>query len=174
LLFPIDGEVVDVIAGIRCGLPMSILAGWANRINLVVPLALHQQLRINISRIYDMLVREQFFAGEPGVNSCGHGIISDRSGCGFHMRHDQGEMSFTGFGQMHFISLPLGTAFLGVVGLFIIGGTDVTTGSRGKILRRSPANDIIDTLIIVHPHLAQDVHCRNLLEPLRCAGIKKT
>lgn len=40
-------------------------------------------------------------------------------------------------------------------------------------LRRAPAHDVIETLIMLHPHLAQDVYSRNLPEPLRCGGIKK-
>lgn len=37
-----------------------------------------------------------------------HRIIRDRSRGGFHMRHDHGQMSFTGFRQMDASSLPIG------------------------------------------------------------------
>src|SRR6266567_6083756 len=81
-------------------------------------------------------------------------------------------MSFTGFGQMNFVSLPLGTAFLAIVSLLVIGRANIARG-WGNILRRTPANNIIHALVILHPHLAQDFYRRKLPEPPRSRSIKE-
>ena len=172
LLFPIDEKVTGIEAGLLTGLPVEVLAGWTHQINLVVPLALHQEFCVDIASIDNMFGRQKLFALKLGMNGCRHGIIRDRSRCGFHMGHNQWQMSFTGFSQMHFVSNPGRASFLAVMSLFVIGRTDVTRGRR-NILRRTPTNHIINALIILDPHLAQDFDCRNLAEPLRSSGIKE-
>src|SRR5690349_3056555 len=86
------------------------------------------------------------------------------------MRHNEGKVLFTHFGQMDFISLPLGTAFPGVVSLLVIGRADVARGWR-KTLGRAPAYNIIHAEEILHPYLSQDFCRRDLSEPLRSSRI---
>src|SRR6266852_5753131 len=84
------------------------------------------------------------------MNGCGHGIIRDRSRGGFHMRNKQRQMSFAAFGQMHFVANPRRASLLAVMSLLIVGRADVARWRR-DILRRTPPNDIINALIILHP-----------------------
>jgi hypothetical protein len=43
----------------------------------------------------------------------------------------------------------------------------------GIFSRATPTNDLIDPLVILHPHLSQDFYRRDLAEPLRGRWIKQ-
>src|SRR5258708_13625151 len=73
---------------------------------------------------------------------------------------------------MNFEADPRRASLLAVVSLFIIGRADVARGGR-NILRGTPTNRIVNALIILHPHLSEQLHCRNMAEPLRCCWIKQ-
>jgi hypothetical protein len=57
------------------GLPSVVFPGWTHQINLIVPLAFHQELCVDITSIYNVLGRQQLFALKPGMNGCCHGCI---------------------------------------------------------------------------------------------------
>jgi hypothetical protein len=105
LLFPINKKVVSIVTGRLSGLPMIVLAGWSNQINLVIALALHQE-RMPRPNPYPQcaLASQKLFALKLGMNGCRHGIIRDRGGCGFHMSNEQGQIGFTTISQMPFVS----------------------------------------------------------------------
>src|SRR6516162_1865287 len=88
------------------------------------------------------------------------------------MSHNQGQMSFTGFGQMHFVTHPFGAPLLAVMSLLVVGSPNVEGRGR-NIVRRTPTNALVDPLIILDPHLAQNFDSRNMAEPLRGCWIKK-
>ena len=54
LVLPIDEKVIGIEASRLPGLPLMVPAGWTHQVNLVVPLALHQELRVHIARIDDV------------------------------------------------------------------------------------------------------------------------
>src|SRR6266851_2565000 len=116
---------------------------------------------------------QELFAFKLGMNRCGHRIIRDGSRRGFHMRNEQRQMSFAAFGQVHFVANPRRASLLAVMSLLIIGRADVARWGR-NILRRTPTNDVINALIILHPHLSQEFYRRNLVEPLRSGWIKQS
>jgi hypothetical protein len=51
LVLPIDEKVVDIEACVLTGLPLMVPAGWTHQVNLVVPLALDQELCVDIAGI---------------------------------------------------------------------------------------------------------------------------
>jgi|SRR6266700_2676690 len=91
-------------------------------------------------------------------------IASSETGAdaGFHMGNDQRKMRFTAFCQMDFVADPGGASLLAVMCLFIVRRADISRWWR-NLLRGTPTNDIINVLIILHPHLSQDFDCRNRL-----------
>jgi hypothetical protein len=152
LVLPIDEKVVGIEARVLTGLPLMVPAGGTHQINLVVPLALDQEFCVDIASINDVLSGQELFAIELSMNGCRHGIIRDRSRRGFHMGDKQGQVRFTAFGQMDFVPYPRRAALLAVMSLFVVGRADVARWRR-NILRRTPANDILNTVVILHPDL---------------------
>ncbi len=54
LVLPIDKKVIGIEASRLPGLPLIVPAGWTHQVNVVVPLALHLELCVDIARIDDV------------------------------------------------------------------------------------------------------------------------
>jgi len=73
---------------------------------------------------------------------------------------------------MHFEADPRGATLLAVMSLVIVGRADIARRWR-NILRGTPPNLSIDEVTILDPHLPQQFHSRNLVEPLGSRWVKK-
>src|SRR6266700_5467539 len=89
------------------------------------------------------------------------------------MGNEQGQIGFTSFCQMHFVSDPRRASLFAVMSLFVIGRADVTRG-WGNILRQTPTNSLIDPLIILYPYLSQNFYCWHKAKPLGGSWIKES
>src|SRR5205814_5046988 len=80
LCLPIDIKVARRKAFFRLSLPFDIGTCGTNQIDAIILLTAVQQLGINIARIDDMLLGQQFSLLEPFVDGGGSGIVGDRGG----------------------------------------------------------------------------------------------
>src|SRR5262245_5904705 len=66
--FPVYDELIVAIGPGHLGLPPRLRARGADQRNMVILGTTHQEFRINIPRIDDMLAREQFAFAERGLS----------------------------------------------------------------------------------------------------------
>src|SRR5690348_2896829 len=88
------------------------------------------------------------------------------------MGNEQRQMRFTTFCQMDFIPHPCCAPLLAVMSLLVIRRANVTRRRR-NVLRSTPSDHLINALVILYPHLAQNFYRWNLAEPLRGHWIKE-
>ena len=159
---PIDVKLARREALFLLSLPFDIGTGGANQIDAIILLTAVQQLGIDIARIDDMLLGQQFLLLEPFMNAGRSRIVGDRSGGRFDMGDQVRAVFLTGFRQMNLKSHPTGGALLAVVSIEIIGRTDIQASGR-DILRGTPAQLAFAPLIVLDPHAPQNLHRWHLL-----------
>ena len=120
LCLPIDLKLARCKALFRLGLPFDIGTGGTNEIDAILLLTAVQQPGINIARIDDMLLGQEFFLLEPFVDDGGSRIVGD----GGRGRLDMGDQVWavllTGFRQVNLKAYPTGGALLAVMRVEII------------------------------------------------------
>ena len=98
---------------------------------------------------------------ELGVNPLGHRIIGYRS----RRRLDVGDqirpLFVAGLRQMHFVACPMGLFLVGKTGVGVIGRRNLATGGR-RVAVSAPDQAFILHHEVLHPHLAQNFHRRQL------------
>jgi hypothetical protein len=85
---PIEVKLARLKAHLLQGLPFDIGARGAYQINTIILLTAVQQLGINIARIDDMLLGQQFLLLKPFMDAGSSRIVGDRS-CGRFNMGDQ-------------------------------------------------------------------------------------
>ena len=106
LLLPINHNMFDGKSFPGTGLTMVILSCWPKQINSIGGSALHQQLRVQISCINNVLVRQEPLLLKRLVNLLGDLIIGDRRLRRLYMRDEAGGVIVAGFGEMSGCHLP--------------------------------------------------------------------
>src|SRR6266571_4109209 len=83
LRFPIDGEVREVVAGLRL-IPVG-LEGGTNQVNLIASLRLDKIGARDISRIDEILIGEEVLLSQTTMDCRKHPFIAERSRSGLDM-----------------------------------------------------------------------------------------
>src|SRR5215472_4929425 len=75
LLLPVDEKVTGIEALFLTGRPSVIRSRWTDQVNVIVTLALDQELGVDITSIHQMLLGQECFAFKLGMNRGGHGVV---------------------------------------------------------------------------------------------------
>src|SRR5258708_38541874 len=127
--FPIDGEVREVVAGLRL-IPVG-LEGGANQVNPIASLRLDEIGARDISRINEMLIWEQVLLSQIVMNRGEDSLIAEgiRSGC--DIGGQLWGIFIAGLREMHFGAHPQRSPLLAIPRVKVIGRVDeLSSGQR--------------------------------------------
>ena len=124
--FPIDVEVREVVAGLSL-IPVG-LERRTNQVHLIARLALDEISDRDVACIDEMLLGEQFFLSQVGMDRGEDSLIAQGSSSGLDMSDQLWSIFITRLGKMHFISEPDGGPLLAIARVKVIGGVDELSG----------------------------------------------
>ena len=119
----------EVIASLRL-IPVG-LERRANQVHLIAGLALDEISDCDIARIDEMLLGEQFFLSQVGMDRREGSLITDGSLSGLDMGDQLWSIFIARLGKMHFISEPDGGPLLAIARVKVIGGVDKLSRRQG-------------------------------------------
>ena len=129
LRFPIDIEVREVIASLSL-IPVG-LERRANQVHLIAGLALDEMSDRDVACIDEMLIGEQFFLSQVGMDRGEDSLIAQGSSSGLDMGDQLWSIFIARLGKMHFISEPDGGPLLAIARVKVIGGVDKLSRRQG-------------------------------------------
>lgn len=117
---PINGKAADIQAIGLPGLPAVIPQGWADHINLMGLLTVHQGFGGHRARIEQVFTRQQLVLGQMLVNRRRNTHLGGGRRC-FDVDHKMRLVVVTGFGEMALVARPGAATFGAKAGIHRVG-----------------------------------------------------
>ena len=121
----VDAEVLRREAGVGAGLPVGVGSGGANQVDAVALRAGDEQGGVEGAGVHDVRGGEEVTPLERVVDDRRRGRIHDGTGARGHVGDEAGHVVLARFGEMHLVADPGGRLFARVVGVAVVGRTDV-------------------------------------------------
>ena len=134
--FPIDREVREVIAGLRL-LPVR-LEGRANQVHSIDRLRRDEIGNRDICGIGEMLIGQEFFLSQIGMNRAEDSLIAEGSRRGLDMGNELRSIFIAGLGEMHFVAYPQRGPFLAIARVEVIRRVDELSRRQDRFWAPSP------------------------------------
>src|SRR6266581_119302 len=160
---PIDGEVRQVVAGLRL-IPVRLKCG-ANQVHPIARLRLDEIGRRDISRINEMVRGEKVLLSQASMDRGEASLIAHRSSSGLDMSDQLRGVFIAGLSEMHFEPHPQRRPFLAIAGIQVIGRVDELSCRQGWLL--APLSSEIQWLKLLLPDSAERHDSRQRFHPVR-------